>query len=53
MRSLTTINPITWREEMESVGEYLESYGDRLPPELSEVQQRVTAELAAVDWPKS
>ncbi len=52
MRSLTTINPITWREEMESIGEYLESYGDRLPPELREEQQRVTAELAAIDWPK-
>jgi len=52
MRSLTTINPLTWRKEMESIGEYLEGYGDRLPPELREEQQRVTAELAAIDWPK-
>jgi phosphoenolpyruvate carboxykinase (GTP) len=53
MKSLTTINPVTWREEMESIGEYLESYGDRLPPELRAEQQRVAAELAAIDWPKS
>ena len=51
MCKLTTINPVTWREEMTSIREYLESYGDRLPPQLKDEQQRVKAELEEVDWP--
>ena len=51
MRKLTTINPVTWREEMKSVGEYLETYGDRLPEALREEQRRIKAELDAVEWP--
>jgi phosphoenolpyruvate carboxykinase (GTP) len=51
MRKLTTINPITWAQEMDAVGEYLGTYGDRLPAALREEQQRIKAELDAVDWP--
>ena len=53
MHKLTTINPETWAQEMEAVGEYLETYGDRLPAALREEQQRIKAELDAIDWPKS
>ncbi|MCK5325320.1 MAG: phosphoenolpyruvate carboxykinase (GTP) [Woeseiaceae bacterium] len=52
MKALTTINPLTWRDEMASIGEYLESFGERLPAALREEQQRVAAELAAVKWPE-
>ena len=51
MHKLTTINPQTWAQEMEAVGEYLATYGDRLPAGLREEQERIKAELDAVDWP--
>jgi phosphoenolpyruvate carboxykinase (GTP) len=51
MRKLTTINPVTWAEEMQSIGEYFETFGDRTPKALLEEQQRIKAELDAVDWP--
>ena len=35
MRQLTTINPATWAAEMESIGEYLDGFGDRLPSEAA------------------
>jgi len=36
-----------WRDEMASVLEYLESYGDRLPEELRRQQKRVADALDA------
>ena len=36
-----------WREEMASVLEYLESYGDRLPEELRRQQKRIADALDA------
>ncbi len=51
MRKLTTINPVTWAEEMEAIGEYFETFGDRTPEALLEEQQRIKKELDAVDWP--
>ena len=44
--SLTSINIEQWRAEMVSVGEYLESYGDRLPEALRQQHQIVTKALA-------
>ena len=50
MRKLTTINPASWAREMESLGEYFDSFGDRVPAVLREQQQRIAAELAAIEW---
>ena len=40
---LLTVHTQEWRDEMQSVLEYLESYGDRLPGELR-VQQKIIAD---------
>jgi phosphoenolpyruvate carboxykinase (GTP) len=40
---LLTVDTREWRDEMQSVLEYLESYGDRLPGELK-VQQKIIAD---------
>ena len=45
MASLISINIEQWKGEMESVGEYLDSYGDRLPAALREEHQRIVDEL--------
>ena len=41
MQTLLSINAEQWLDEMNSVGEYLEAYGDRLPEGLREEHQRV------------
>ncbi|MCH8249143.1 MAG: phosphoenolpyruvate carboxykinase (GTP) [Proteobacteria bacterium] len=46
MQALTSIDRDQWRAEMESVGEYLESYGDRLPEALRKQQRSIAAALA-------
>ncbi|MGK0375837.1 MAG: phosphoenolpyruvate carboxykinase (GTP) [Arenicella sp.] len=43
--SLTTIKDDQWRKEMDEFGEYLESYGDRLPNKLREQHRLVRAAL--------
>jgi phosphoenolpyruvate carboxykinase (GTP) len=43
--SLTTINDDQWRKEMDEFGEYLESYGERLPSKLREQHRLVRAAL--------
>lgn len=45
LAALTSIDRGQWRAEMASVGEYLDSYGDRLPKRLKEQQQMIAAEL--------
>lgn len=42
---LLSIDTAQWRQEMHAIGEYLESYGDRLPSELRRQQQRISAAL--------
>ena len=46
LAELTTIDNDKWLAEMRAVGEYLETYGDRLPEELVAEKQRVIEELA-------
>ena len=46
LAALTSIDLQQWREEMLSVGEYLESYGDRLPDALRQQQQAIVKKLA-------
>lgn len=43
--SLISINDEQWRQEMDEFGEYLESYGDRLPAKLRAQHQQVRAAL--------
>ncbi|MEM7432304.1 MAG: phosphoenolpyruvate carboxykinase (GTP) [Pseudomonadota bacterium] len=45
MKALTTVDLSEWRDEIAAIGEYLESYGDRLPPALLEEQRRVAEAL--------
>jgi phosphoenolpyruvate carboxykinase (GTP) len=47
MSALTTIDPQQWQLEIDAIGEYLETYGDRLPEELRAEQQNVAAALKA------
>ena len=49
MEALLTVNTEQWKTEMASVGEYLKSYGDRLPAELLAVQADVVKALNASD----
>ena len=45
LAALTSIDAEQWRAEMTAVGEYLDSYGDRLPAELKAQQQAIAAAL--------
>lgn len=45
LEALTSIDIEQWRDEIKSVGEYLDSYGDRLPEALRRQQQAISAEL--------
>jgi len=45
MDALLSVNVEQWREEMDSVGEYLQSYGDRLPDALREEHATIVADL--------
>ena len=47
LADLTSIDRNQWQAEMVSVGEYLESYGDRLPEALREQQQKIARDLAS------
>jgi phosphoenolpyruvate carboxykinase (GTP) len=45
METLLSINAEQWQEEMNSVGEYLEGFGERLPDGLRQEHQRIMAKL--------
>ncbi len=45
LQALTTIDHDQWRDEMQAIGEYLDSYGERLPAALKAEQERIAAEL--------
>jgi len=47
LRALTTIDVGQWREELSAIGEYLESYGDRLPDVLRQQYRAISAALAS------
>jgi phosphoenolpyruvate carboxykinase (GTP) len=42
---LLAVDPASWREEMESIGEYLDDYGDRVPPALRAELDRILSAL--------
>ena len=45
LAQLLAVDPDQWREEMEAMGEYLASFGKRLPARLGEEHQRVVQAL--------
>ena len=47
MQALTSINVEQWQTEMAAIGEYLESYEDRLPDALRVEQRRIADDLDA------
>jgi len=46
LQALTSIDRDQWHAELKSVGEYLDTYGDRLPDALRQQQEMIAAELA-------
>ena len=46
LSQLLTIDPKQWRDELAQIGEYLDSYGDRLPAELRAEHEKVVQALA-------
>jgi phosphoenolpyruvate carboxykinase (GTP) len=46
LAQLLNVNRDQWRAELDEVGEYLDSYGDRLPEELRAEQQKVAEALS-------
>jgi phosphoenolpyruvate carboxykinase (GTP) len=45
MEALLTVNVEQWQAEMDSVGDYLQSFGERLPAELEAERQAVVSAL--------
>ncbi len=45
MQELLSVDAGLWRDEMKSVGEYLQGYGERLPGELREEHRKVVGRL--------
>jgi phosphoenolpyruvate carboxykinase (GTP) len=45
LAELTTIDPEQWKVEIESIGEYFDGFGQRLPRALREEQARIAAAL--------
>jgi phosphoenolpyruvate carboxykinase (GTP) len=45
MRTLLSVNVDQWKHEMDSVGSYLASFGDRLPAELKHEHEKVVSAL--------
>jgi phosphoenolpyruvate carboxykinase (GTP) len=47
LHTLTSIDTLQWLAEMDAIGEYLESYGERLPEALMDEQRKVSSDLKA------
>ncbi len=45
LRQLLNVDPAQWRKELDAIGEYLQSFGDRVPAELTEEHRRVSEAL--------
>lgn len=45
MRELCSVDAQGWKEEIRSIGEFFDSFGDRLPQKLREEQQQILTEL--------
>ena len=49
MNALLSVNVEQWKQEMDSVGEYLQSYGERLPDGLRSEHQQIVNDLENAD----
>jgi phosphoenolpyruvate carboxykinase (GTP) len=47
LQQLLAVDHASWREEMESIGEYLDEYGNRIPPQLRAELDKILAALDA------
>ena len=47
LHTLLNIEPVKWRKEMQELGEYFHSYGDRLPKGLEAEHRKVTEALGS------
>jgi hypothetical protein len=45
MRTLLAVEKEPWARELDEIGDYLRSFGDRLSPALAGEQRRVSAAL--------
>ncbi len=45
MDALLSVNVEQWKQEMDSVGEYLQSYGERLPDGLQKQHQQIVNDV--------
>jgi phosphoenolpyruvate carboxykinase (GTP) len=45
LESLLNVDKAQWKKELETIGEYFDEYGDRLPEELRKEQQKALADL--------
>ena len=46
LNQLLTVDPEQWREEMQDIGEYLQSYGERLPERLRAEHEKIVRALS-------
>jgi phosphoenolpyruvate carboxykinase (GTP) len=52
VEELLTIDAAGWQAEVDAIGEYLQSFGDRTPAALHAEQQRLVRDLAGADVPQ-
>ena len=45
MASLRNVDNKQWQEELKTIGEYFDEYGDRLPAELRAQQEKAVSDL--------
>jgi phosphoenolpyruvate carboxykinase (GTP) len=48
LQTLLSIEPAAWRQEIESIGKYLDEYKDRVPDSLRKQQKDVAKKLTNV-----
>ena len=46
LQTLLSIDTATWRQEIDSIGKYLDDFKERVPPQLRDQQRAVAARLA-------
>jgi phosphoenolpyruvate carboxykinase (GTP) len=47
LQTLLSIDPAAWRQEIESIGKYLDEYKERVPESLRAQQKQVAQKLAS------
>jgi phosphoenolpyruvate carboxykinase (GTP) len=45
MNELLAVDPVLWRQEMQEIGEYLRSFGSRIPPQLLDEHRKTVEKL--------